>query len=124
VGRGTYSSAMLNVVELDHRTNANFVGEPPASVPDHYGQVASFLLPNSHVRIDYSTKHFPMTQLAAGESLSVGDWLGVLGYASARFPFGDGGSVPFVPDMLIEPASDDYLAGRDPALEAILALDF
>jgi hypothetical protein len=124
VGRGTYSSAMLNVVELDHRTNALFVGEPPASVPDHYGQAASFLLPNSHVRIDYSTKHFPMTRLAAGERLSAGDWLGVLGYGSVRFPFGDGGSGPFVPDVPVEPTIDDYLTGRDAALEAILALDF
>lgn len=124
VGRGTYSSAMLNAVELDHETNAVFVGEPPASVPNHYGQVASFVLPNSHVRIDYSTKHFPMTRLAAGERLSTGDWLGVLGYTSARFPFGDGGSDPFVPDVPVEPAIADYLTGRDPALEEILALDF
>jgi hypothetical protein len=119
VGRGTYSSAMLNVVELDHETNAVFVGEPPASVPNHYGQVASFVLPNSRVRIDYSTKHFPMTRLAAGERMSAGDWLGVLGYSSARFPFGDSGSVPLVPDMLAEPTIDDYVAGRDAALEAI-----
>lgn len=120
VDRGTYSSAMLNAVELDHETNAVFVGEPPASVPNHYGQAASFLLPNSHVRIDYSTKHFPVTRLAAGERLSAGDWLGVLGYANARFPFGDGGSDPFEPDVLVEPTIDDYLAGRDPALEVII----
>jgi hypothetical protein len=124
VGRGTYSSAMLNAVELDYKTNAVFVGESPASVPNHYGQRASFLLPNSRVRIDYSTKHFPTTRLAAGERLSAGDWLGVLGYASARFPFGGGGSEPFAPDVLVEPTIDDYLAGRDPVLEETLALDF
>jgi hypothetical protein len=120
VGRGTYSSAMLNVVALDQETRAVFVGEPPASVPDHYGQVASFLLPNSHVRIDYSTKHFPITRRAAGERLGAGDWLGVLGYSSARFSFGDGGSDAYVPDLLVEPTIEEYVGGRDAALEAIL----
>jgi hypothetical protein len=120
VGRGTYSSAMLNVVELDQQTNAVFVGEPPASVPDHYGQVASFALPNSRVRIDYSTKHFPITRRAAGEKLGAGDWLGVLGYSSASFPFSDGGSDAYMPDLLVQPTIEDYFGGRDAALEAIL----
>jgi hypothetical protein len=120
VGRGTYSSAMLNVVEFERQTNAIFVGEIPASVPNHYGEVASFVLPSSRIRIDYSTKYFPMTRLAAGE-MSLGDWLGVLGYASARFPVSDDGALTFAPDVVVEMTGADYFAGRDPALEAILS---
>jgi len=120
VGRGTYSSAVLNVVEFEHRTHAIFVGEAPSSVPDHYGQVASFVLPNSRVRVDYSTKRFPMTKLASGEKLSLGDWLGVLGYSSARFPLDAAGTGSFEPDVPASPTITDYLTGRDPALEAIL----
>ena len=120
IGRGTYSSAVLNAVEFASQTNAVFVGEPPSSVSNHYGQVESFILPNSRIRVDYSTKRFPMTKFAAGEGLCLADWLGVLGYSSARFPFDDVGLEPFVPDVLVQPTIDHYLVGRDPALDAIL----
>ena len=122
LGRQTYSSAVLNAVEFDHKTHATFVGESPSSVPNHYGDVSSFILPNSKLRIDYSTKHFPMTKIAAGEKLGMSGWLGVLGYASERFPFDDAGSAPFVPNVPAEPTIHDYVAGRDPMLEAILDL--
>jgi hypothetical protein len=120
VGRGTYSSAMLNAVELDHKTNAVFVGELPSSLPNHYGEAAAFVLPNSRIRIDYSTKYFATTRFTTGEKMSLGDWLGVLGYSSARFPVGGAGVKPFAPDVWVEPTIEDYLAGRDAALKAVL----
>ena len=61
-----------------------------------------------------------MTALAAGE-MEVGDWLGVLGYSFARFTVSGAGSGLFVLDLPIEPTIEDYLAGRDPMMEAILA---
>jgi len=120
VGRGTYSSAMQNVVEFERRTRAIFVGETPSSVPNHYGQVASFVLPNSRIRVDVSTKRFPVTRFADGEGMDLGDWLGVLGYSSPRFPFDAVGSEPFEPDVRVQPTITDTLTGRDPALDAIL----
>jgi hypothetical protein len=48
--------------------------------------------------------------------------LGALGYSSRRFPATDGNLKAFVPDVLAEPTIEDYLLGRDPALEAVWAL--
>lgn len=120
VDRGTYSSAALHAVELDCRTNVLLYGEPPSSVVDHYGQVDSFLLPNSRMRIDYSTKHFPVGRLYAGR-LGIGDWLGVLGYASERFPMSRANMGPIEPDVWIGPTIEDYVSGQDPVLAAALA---
>jgi hypothetical protein len=120
VGPDTYSSAVLTVVRLDLETGARFVGEPPASIPDHYGQVRSFYLPGSRIRVDYATKHFPMTDYAGGERFSFGQWLGVLGYTSDIVPF-DGEAEAFVPELIVSPTIEDYLAGRDPVLDAALA---
>jgi hypothetical protein len=119
VGRGTYSSAVLNVALLQRKTEAIFVGESPSSTLDHYGQFNSFLLPNSRIRVDYSTTYFTRS-LGLGE-MAIGDWLGAFGHSSRRFPANDANLKPFVPDVLAEPTLDDYLLGRDPALEAVWA---
>jgi hypothetical protein len=117
VGRGTYSSAVLNTAMLQRKTDAIFVGESPSSTLDHYGQFNTFVLPNSHIRVYCSTAYFTRS-LDLGE-MAVGDWLGALGYSSRRFPVSDANLRAFVPDVLAEPTMDDYLLGRDPALEAV-----
>jgi hypothetical protein len=119
VGRGTYSSAVLNAAMLQRKTDATFVGEPPSSTLDHYGQFNTFVLPNSHIRVYCSTAYFTRS-LDLGE-MAVGDWLGALGYSSRRFPVSDANLRAFVPDVLAEPTIEDYLLGRDPALEAVWA---
>ena len=120
VDRGTYSSAALQTIELVLRTNALLLGEPPASVVDHYGQVASFLLPNSRMRIDYSTKHFPVSHLHQG-TLGLEHYVGVMGYAGTRFPMTDADMGPIRADLGIEPTIGDWLVGDDPVLAAALA---
>lgn len=120
VGRGTYSSAVLNVVELKEKARGIVAGEPPSSAPNHYGEAQMFVLPNSGIKVYYSTKWFPMSSLAAGTRLSIADWLGVLGYSSARYPSGTDGSNALLPDLQVELSADDYFSGRDPVLEAIL----
>ncbi len=57
-GRRTFSSAVLNVIDLKKNTKAIFVGEPTSGKPNHYGEVKKFKLPNSGLTIKYSTKHF------------------------------------------------------------------
>jgi len=93
VGRGTFSSAVLNTLEFKNGTQAIFVGEPTSGKPNHFGEFQEFTLPNSRLQVGYSTKYFA--------------------YSKDDTP-------SFTPDVLVELASADYFAGRDPVLEAIL----
>jgi hypothetical protein len=94
IDNGTFSSGMLNAVNLQQMTQAILVGEPTGGKPNSYGEVLSFTLPNSKLIVNYSVKLFTTVP-------------------------GDPPSV--MPDLLVELSMDDYLAGRDPVLEAILA---
>ncbi len=93
VGRGTFASAVLNALQFKSETKAVFVGEPTGSKPSHYGEFQEFTLPNSRLQVGYSTKY-----LASKEDTD-----------------------SFLPDVPVALSSADYAAGRDPALEAILA---
>jgi hypothetical protein len=57
-GRRTFSSAVLNSIDFQNYTNAIFIGEPTSGKPNHYGEVKKFLLPNSGLTINYSSKYF------------------------------------------------------------------
>ncbi|HUT75470.1 MAG TPA: hypothetical protein VM221_11645 [Armatimonadota bacterium] len=94
VGRQTFSSAVLNAIDLRNSTRAIFVGEPTGGKPNHYGEVRSFRLPNSGFLVTYSTKYFAHSKQDTPS---------------------------FMPDLLVEPTFADYQAGRDPLLETILA---
>lgn len=96
IGRATFSSAIINAVDLKRRARAILVGEPTGGKPNHYGQVASFTLPNSGIRISYSTRFFRLLSDSDPASLE--------------------------PDVRVELSSRDYLEGRDPVLETILDL--
>ena len=54
----TYSSALLNAVAMKTKTHALAVGESPGQSSSHYGEVKFLRLPNSQVRVTYSTKYF------------------------------------------------------------------
>lgn len=58
IGRKTFSSAILNAVDLKRNTKATLVGEATSGKPNHYGEVKKFKLPNSKITIRYSTKYF------------------------------------------------------------------
>lgn len=94
-GRVTFSSAMLNAIQLEQQTNASFVGEPTGGKPNSYGEVLSFTLPRSGLTVSYSTKYFTMIPGADPPS--------------------------FAPDVDVPLSSADYFAARDPVLEFILA---
>lgn len=93
IGRRTFSSAILNALELKKQTPAVFVGEPTGGKPNHYGEVQMFLLPKSGLPVTYSLKYFQVVE-------------------------GDPGSL--VPDILVEPALSDYRSKADPVLEKVL----
>jgi len=95
VGRRTFSSAILNSVELMNDTQAILVGEPTGGKPNHYGEVKDFTLPHSGLTVTYSTKYFEHITGDDPESL--------------------------VPDILVELSSEQYFAAQDPVLERIVA---
>ena len=92
VGPGTFSSGMLNALELKEEIHAIVVGEPTTERPNHYGEVRQFQLPNSHIGVSYATKYFP------------------------RLP-DDPPSL--LPELRAPLTAADFFAGRDPVTEAI-----
>ncbi len=96
VGPRTYSSAVLNATALDEGTAAVLVGRPTGGAVNGYGEPDSFVLPNSGLVVEYSTRYF-----------------GVVG----------GPGETLTPDVVVVPSSRDVAAGRDPALEWALAQD-
>jgi hypothetical protein len=93
LGRRTFSSAILNAIDLKKKTEALFYGEPTGGKPNHYGEIQRLTLPHLGLKVSYSTKYF---QFVEGDEPSL------------------------VPDVLVELTLEDYLALRDPVLEAIL----
>jgi hypothetical protein len=95
IGRSTFSAAMQLVVDLERRTPAQFVGEPTGGSPNHYGDARQMVLTDSRLVAYVPT----VSWTTAGE--------------------GDE-RLALEPDLPVPVRSDDYFAGRDPALEAAL----
>ena len=96
LGRHTYSAAIVLAAQLKHGCEAVFVGEVPRAVPNRQADVGRFSLPNSRLEVTYSSR--------------------------LRQPFPELGNTTEIPlDLVAPPTWANYRAGRDPALEAILA---
>jgi hypothetical protein len=93
IGRRTFSSAILNAIDLKKQTPAIFAGEPTGGKPNHYGEVKSFRLPQSGLPVTYSTKYFRVM---------------------------DEDPDSLLPDIYVEPRILDYLKKTDPVLENVL----
>lgn len=92
IGRNTFSSAILNTLDFEKRTDAQLIGEATSGKPNHYGEIRSFKLPNSQFKIYYSTKYFKKVEK----------------------------DLPTItPDTALEWSFDDYLKGKDPVWEFI-----
>lgn len=97
IGRSTFSAAQVFATELERYTGAVFVGEPTGGRPNQYGEIESTALPNSGLRLFYSSWYFQTAD-----------------------PWDDRAWVP--PHIAVEPAIEDLIAGNDPALEIALRL--
>jgi len=95
IGRDTFSSAVLNALELKAKTQALLVGEPTGGRPNHYGEVRHLTLPHTGWKISYSTKYFT-TPLVKGDPDAL------------------------VPDLPVEVTGAAWFSGRDPVLDAAL----
>ena len=65
--------------------------------PNHYGELRSFNLPNTDLRVSYSTKYFRLLEDSDPDSL--------------------------YPDITVETEFEDFLNGRDTILEMIKTID-
>ena len=97
IGRQTFSAAVLLATELDNLTNAVFVGEPTGGSPNLYADPSPLTLPNSGIVVNVSSEFFE-----AGGLSDLRDAI--------------------APDIAVTVGLDDFLAGRDPVLDAALAL--
>lgn len=96
-GRNTFSAAQNFINRLERWTEAVFVGEPSSSRPNFAGEETALVLPYSRVRGSISNRYW---QDSGPDDMR--PWI-----------------APRVPVTL---SADDYFTGRDPALEAILAI--
>ena len=92
LGRHTFSSAILNAMDFKLITNATFIGDETSGKPNHFGHVKSFQLPNSGIKVNYSTKYFKRT---------------------------DGKVSTLSPEIKLESSFSDFDHGIDPAYEWI-----
>lgn len=93
-GKATFSSAVINAVQLRKGTNATFVGEPTGGKPNHFGEVKYFTIERSNIDVFYSTKYF--------------------------YIYHDDKIDTLVPDDTIETSSDQFFSGIDPIVDAIV----
>jgi len=94
IGPGTFSSAQLNAMDLHDKLGAILVGQATGEKLNSYGEIKTLTLPNSGLRVQYTTKFFNL----------------VPGSNSALEPVV---TIPF--------ALEDALAGRDRVLDYVLS---
>lgn len=58
IGKMTFSSALLNAIDLKRNFKSILIGEPTAGSINHYGEIKGFTLPNTKTAVIYSTKYF------------------------------------------------------------------
>lgn len=62
IGRKTFSSAVLNAMDLRNDTNAALIGEPSGGRPNHFGEVKILHLSNVNIDVYYSSNYFKTTK--------------------------------------------------------------
>lgn len=94
IGRGTFSSATLNAVELRTETHAVLIGEPTGDPANQWGNQRNLVL-TDYLPVHYSTHYFDPAARYHGK--------------------------PYVsPDLVIPTTLADLLQGKDPVLSAAL----
>ena len=94
IGGATFSAAIENAMDLKVKVHATLVGEPAGGKPNIFGNRKTITLPNSRLRVQYSTMF--VRHVSDGDPFAV------------------------EPDIRVSPTLADALAGRDPVLDAAL----
>ena len=90
--RFTFSSAVLNALDMKNMMEAVYVGETAGGTPNHFGEVKFFILPSSGLRVAYSTKYFE--RITNGPNV-------------------------LAPEVKVAETFDDFMAGEDTFYNAI-----
>jgi C-terminal processing protease CtpA/Prc len=96
IGRGTYSSAVWNAVNLKNIANGILIGESTGGSPNSYGNTEisnKFVLPNSKLEINYTTKKVNISNK----------------YTDT-----------IIPDYQVEFTIKDFINGTDPLMDKII----
>ena len=102
--RTTFSAGITAVVQLKQWAHATIVGEPVGDELDTWSEGGNLILPNSKLTVHYAN---------AAHAYSKRDY-------PERRPYVEDYDVDSIaPDVIVEATWDDYIKGRDPALEAI-----
>jgi C-terminal processing protease CtpA/Prc len=91
IGPGTFSSAVVNAQQLRSSLSVILVGENTGGMLGGYGEASTVTLPNSKLVVQFTTKRWDTT-----------------------------GPKTLVPNILAPLTIADFLAGRDPALDAAI----
>lgn len=93
IGKRTFSSAIINVMDFKRYTKAVTIGEETSGSPNHFGELKTFSLPSSQLKIAYSTKYFKLV---------------------------DGKGKSIVPDIKCATGLSDVARGVDPVYEYLV----
>ncbi len=91
-GRATFSSALINAVDLIQTFQVVVVGEDSGGKPNHYGEIERFVLPRTHLVVSCSTQYISLL---------------------------DNDPPAIQADIQTPIFFKDYIKGVDPALEAV-----
>jgi hypothetical protein len=92
-GPATFSASMVNTIDLKNELNAVQVGLPTGARPNSYSEHGDFILPNSHLRVSYSTRYYQ---------------------------FANDADTAVIPHKIIKQSWTEYINGKDPCLDWIL----
>ncbi|MGA3066379.1 MAG: hypothetical protein ABSF29_05975 [Tepidisphaeraceae bacterium] len=94
IGPATFSSGLSAAMDFQDSLHAILIGEPTGGKPNCYGDILTFKLPRSQLQVVYSIKNFT--------------------------PIPDADPPSLDPDIFVSRSLGDFLAGRDPVLNAAL----
>lgn len=104
-GRATFSAGITHAAELKQFTDAILVGEPVGDVLDFWAEGGNLTLPHSKLTLHFSNGYHNYSR---NERPEFQPYFQNLDIDTLK------------PDILIQLSSQDYFAGHDPALAAIL----
>jgi hypothetical protein len=106
-GRATFSAGIYHAMQLRQLVNAVLVGEPFGDDLDFWSEGGNLLTPNSRLSLHYADRFHSMSSVKRPE------------FRQYLVTDTDLSITSAAPDVLVRMSARDYLAGRDPALEAV-----
>ncbi|NQZ07442.1 MAG: hypothetical protein HRT35_09810, partial [Algicola sp.] len=94
-GNKTFSAAHQLALDIQHRTNALFVGEPTGSRAVYRGESNMVMLPNTGMIVTVASRQF-------------------------QVGLSDDYRVTLAPDILVRMSGEDFAKGVDPVLKAVM----